>query len=235
MPFNPRCSRYPRSTRRLAPSATALTPATTRSGRLRLPAAWAALIGAALALTVLVPEARATEARELSSQEEAELRAGKLVVRPELRGLRGAQLIGGMAWQLILASPADVYRALTDVSAYAKFLPAAQEVRLISAQSPETLFVQHQLGFIQASYYVRTLRDPARRTVRFRMDHEHPSAIRDAWGELHVSPYGKDRSIVSLVVMADLGEGLVVGMIREQVQTWMLRVPALLKRHVERH
>jgi ribosome-associated toxin RatA of RatAB toxin-antitoxin module len=193
------------------------------------------LAAAALTLCLALPRAYATEARELSLQEEAALRAGKLVVRPELRALRGAKLIGGMAWQLVLASPTEVYRALTDANAYVKFLPAAQEVRLLSAQSPELLFVHHQLGFIGAEYCVRTERDPVRRTVRFRMDREHPSAIRDAWGEIHVSPYGSDRSIVSLVVMADLGEGLVVGMIREQVHTWMLRVPLLLKRYVESH
>ncbi|MET0388719.1 MAG: SRPBCC family protein [Polyangiales bacterium] len=181
------------------------------------------------------PEASATDTRELSSQEEAELRAGKLVVRPELRMLRGVRWMGGMAWQLIEASPERVYNALLDVPAYAKYLPAAEEVRLVSAQPPETVFVKHRLGFVRANYHARTLRDPARRTVRFRMDHDHPSSIRDAWGELHVSPYGRDRSIVSLVIMADLGDGFVVGMIREQVHTWMLRVPALIKRHVETH
>jgi hypothetical protein len=188
-----------------------------------------------IALGLATHQARATEARELSTQEEAELRAGKLVVRPELRSLHGVQMFGGMAWQLIEASPTVVYRALTDVPAYVKYLPAAEEVRLVEAASPQTLFVQHKLGFIRSSYYVRTLRDPGRRTLRFWMDRTRPSGIRDAFGELRVSNYGKDRSIVSLVIMTDLGDGLVVGMIRDQVHTWMLRVPALLKRYVETH
>lgn len=189
----------------------------------------------ALALAVTTPQAQATESRELSLEEQAELRAGKLVVRPEKRrGRGGVQLVGGMAWQLIRASADSVYRALIDVPAYSAYLPAAEEVKLLSSQSPETLFVGHKLGFVRASYYVRTVRDPVRRTLRFRMDHEHPSAIRDAWGEFRVSPYGPDQSVLSMVVMADLGEGLVIGLVRENIHAWLLRVPELIKRHVER-
>lgn len=190
--------------------------------------------GVCVALTVAAPEAQATESRELSVQEQAELRAGKLVVRPETRKLRGVQLLGGMAWQLVRASADRVYEALLDVPAYAHYLPAAEEVRLISALPPQTLFVQHRLGFVRASYCVQTLRDPAARSVRFQLDHERPSAIRNAWGELRVSPYGVERSVVTMVIMADLGEGVVLGLVRENIHAWMLRVPELIKRHVER-
>jgi len=189
--------------------------------------------GVCIALATATPDVFASDARELTSQERAELRAGKLVVRPETRTLRGTQLLGGMAWQLVHASADQVYSALTDVSAYTKYLPAAEEVRLLSSTSPQTLLVRHRLGFIGASYCVRTLRDPSHRSLRFRMDRTYPSAIRDAWGELRVSPYGADQSVVSLAILADLGEGLVVGIIRDDVHTWMLRVPALIKRHVE--
>jgi hypothetical protein len=155
------------------------------------------------------------------------------VVRPETRTVRGAQLRGGMAWQLIQRDPDDVYRTLTDEHTYVKYLPAAEQVSLISATPPQTLFVQHRLGFIRGSYYVRTLQDPRTRALRFRMDRSRPSSIRDAWGELRVSPYGKGQCIVSLAIMADLGEGLLIGLVRDNVHTWMLRVPELLKRYVE--
>ena len=201
---------------------------------LRLSAAWAAALLTALALCApVLPAALATEARELSSQEEAELRAGKLVVRPEQRSVRGLHLRGGMAWQLIQATPDAVYRVLSDERTYVKYLPSAELVQLISTQSPQLLFIQHRLGFVHGSYYVHTLRDPGTRSVRFRMDRSRPSSIREAWGELRVSPYGKSQSVVSLAIMADLGEGLMIGLVRENVHTWMLRVPALLKRYVE--
>jgi len=195
---------------------------------------WQALrLSAAALLALSASVALASEARELSSEEQAELRAGKLVVRAELRTLRGAQLRGGMAWQLIAASPDVVYRTLTDERSYVKYLPSAEHVQLISATPPQTVFIQHRLGFVRGSYYVRTVHDARARTLRFRMDHSRPSSIRDAWGELRVSPYGKSQCIVSLAIMADLGEGLWIGLVRDDVHTWMLRVPALLKRYVE--
>jgi Polyketide cyclase / dehydrase and lipid transport len=200
---------------------------------MRLPAALTA--GLCLCLAADAPEARASESREFSSQEEAELRAGKLVVRAEQRTLRGAHLIGGMSWQVIDAPPDDVFRELTDVRAYPHFLPAVEEARLLDVNGPNlSVFIHHRLGFVSASYRVRAVVDAAHRTLRFRMDHEHPSSIRDAWGELHVSAYGNHQSVASLAILADLGEGMLLGLVRSNVHEWMLRVPQQLKRHVEK-
>ena len=189
-----------------------------------------------MGLAIAVGDARAIETRELSAQEQAELRAGKLVMRRTARKLRGVPMLGGLAWQLVRARPDTVYQTLTNVSAYPELLPAVESVQLVPDAPPFTVFVQHRLGFIRANYYVRTQRDAEHRTLSFRLEHDEqrPSAIRDAWGELRVTPYGKGQSIVSLAILADLGDGLVFQVIRENVQTWMLRVPELIKRHVER-
>lgn len=199
--------------------------------RLRLAAAWLLVACGALVLTS-VPTL-ASDARELSSEEEADLRAGKLVVRPIEKQSRGRQLIGGMAWQLIDADVETVYAALGDPHAQVKYLPAAEEVREIEPGPPQVLFVQHRLGLIRAGYFVRTRYDPAQHSVRILLDHTRPASIRDAWAELRVHPYGKERCVVSLIVMADLGDSLVIRLIRSNVHTWMLRVPLLLKRYVE--
>ena len=194
----------------------------------------AATLALCVSVCVCLATARASETREFSSQEEAELRAGKLVVRPQVRTLRGAQFLGGMSWQLIDARPEAVWSALNDAKAYQKFLPAAEEVRSMASNgSAESLFVQHRLGFASGNYWIRVVHDNANRLVRFRMDRTHPSSIRDAWGEIRVTPYGADKSVASLVIMADLGEGLFVGLVRSNIHTWMLRVPELLKKHVE--
>ena len=193
-----------------------------------------------------VPGARASESREFSSQETALLRAGKLVVRPEQRTLGGAHVMGGLSWQVVRATPATVWRAMTDVHAYARFLPAVEEARLIEAIGPtRAVFVRHRLGFISGSYVVRLAHDSAHGRIRFRLDHDYPSSLRDAWGEISVSPYTSNipgrraelapgqQSVVSLAIMADVGEGLIVGLVRSNVHEWMLRVPEQLKRYVE--
>jgi hypothetical protein len=200
--------------------------------RLLLTAAARLLIVCGLLTLAAVPT-RASEARELSSEEEADLRAGKLVTRPLEKMSYGRQLIGGMSWQLIDANVDSVYAALTDVHAHAKYLPAAEDVREVAPGPPPILFVQHRLGLIRAGYYVRTLNDPLQHSLRLQLDRSRPSSIRDAWAELRVYPYGDHRSVVSLIVMADLGDSLVIRMIRSNVHTWMLRVPELLKRYVE--
>jgi hypothetical protein len=189
------------------------------------------IVCAALTLTSL--PLRASEARELSSEEEADLRAGKLVTRPLEKLSHGRQLIGGMAWQLIDANVDKVFSALTDVHAHVKYLPAAEDVRQVAPGPPAILFVQHRLGLIRAGYFMRMTPDRSRRSVRLQLDRTRPASIRDAWAELRVYPYGDHRSVVSLIVMADLGDSLVIRMIRGNVHTWMLRVPELLKRHVE--
>ena len=178
--------------------------------------------------------AAATDSREFSSQEAEQLRAGKLVVRPEQRTLRGAHLLGGLSWQLIRATPATVWRAMTDVHAYTQVLPAVEETRLIDMVGPtQRVFVRHRLGFITGSYTVGLTQDPKHGRIRFRLDRNFPSSIRDAWGEISVTGYANQQSVVSLAIMADLGEGLFVGLVRSNVHEWMLRVPEQLKRYVE--
>ena len=208
---------------------TAFLPVTAQ--QLRLAAAKLLIVCGALTLTAW--PALASDARELSSEEEADLRAGKLVTRPIEKMSYGRQLIGGMAWQMIDANVETVYAALTDVHAYVKYLPAAEDVREVAPGPPPILFVQHRLGLIRAGYYVRTLPDPSRHSLRIQLDRSRPASIRDAWAELRVYPYGNHRSVVSLIVMADLGDSLVIRLIRSNIHTWMLRVPQLLKRHVE--
>ncbi|HEX4354573.1 MAG TPA: SRPBCC family protein, partial [Polyangiales bacterium] len=98
----------------------------------RISSNWTAGALAALACGMNVfafddlPRANASESREFSSEEEAQLREGKLVVRPEERNVGRAHLLGGMSWQLIDATPSRVWRALTDVRAYPRFLPAVE-------------------------------------------------------------------------------------------------------------
>jgi carbon monoxide dehydrogenase subunit G len=190
-----------------------------------------------LALAWLGPEgasALTSDSRTFSAEEEQSLRAGHLVVRPTEVVRGGSRLMGGLAWQVVKAPPERVWRAMTDVRAYAHFLPAVQEARLVEQNGAEQrLFIQHRMGFVAASYFVVATTEPANSRVRFKLDRSRPSSIRDAYGELRVSPYPGGRSVVSLAILADVGEGLVAGLVRKNVHEWMLRVPEQLKKFVE--
>jgi carbon monoxide dehydrogenase subunit G len=200
--------------------------------------AWtfAALAGGLYAMAWLeLPRARAKDSREFSSEETEQLRAGKLVVRPEQRNVAGMRLIGGMSWQLIDAPPSEVWRTMIDVRAYTHVLPAVVEARLIEVEGESRkLFIRHQVGFVEASYFVDAVYEAGEGRVRFRLDHDKPSSIREAWGEVRVTPYPEQRSVVSLVIMSDLGEGLGVALVRGKAHDWMLKVPEMVKRHVDK-
>jgi carbon monoxide dehydrogenase subunit G len=179
--------------------------------------------------------ALASDSRAFSEQEERLLREGRLVVRPT-EVVRGqSRLMGGLAWQLVNASPERVWRALSDVRHYSRFLPAVEEARFIEHSGAEQrLFIRHRLGFVSASYFVLAAPDGAKGRIRFRLDHSRPSSIRDAFGELRVSAYAQGKSVVSLAILADVGDGLLAGIVRSNIHEWMLRVPEQLKKFVER-
>lgn len=188
--------------------------------------AWLGPQGSASALS--------SDSRAFSAEEEQSLRAGHLVVRPSEVVRGGARLMGGLAWQVVRASPERVWRAMTNVRAYPHFLPAVEEARLIDASGGEQrLFIRHRMGFVSASYFVLATNDTASYRVKFKLDRSRPSSIRDAFGELRVSPFPGGRSVVSLAILADVGEGLIAGLVRKNVHEWMLRVPEQLKKFVE--
>jgi hypothetical protein len=185
-----------------------------------------ALCGSASALT--------SDSRAFSAEEEQLLRAGELVVRPTEVVRGGARLMGGLAWQVVHASPERVWRALTNVRTYPRFLPAVEEARFVeNSGGDQRLFIRHHMGFVNASYFVLATHDASANRVRFRLDRSRPSSIRDAFGELRVTAYPGGRSVVSLAILADVGEGLIAGLVRKNVHEWMLRVPAQLKKYVE--
>jgi hypothetical protein len=193
---------------------------------------------ALLALAWLTPQGNASalssDSRAFTAEEEQSLRSGQLVVRPTEVVRAGARLMGGLAWQVVNAAPQRVWRVMTDVRAYPRFLPAVEEARFIDNSGLDRrVFIRHRMGFVGVSYFVLATNDAAASRVRFKLDRTRPSSIRDAFGELRVSPYPDGRSVVSLAVLADVGEGLIAGLVRKNVHEWMLRVPAQLKKFVE--
>lgn len=210
------------------------TPAQRGIARWSLTAPAAALIAFAWLNVSDRAEALSSDSRSFSAEEEQALRAGRLVVRPSEVVRSGSVLLGGLAWQIVNASPQRVWRALSDVRTYAYFLPAVEEARFVEQSGAEQrLFIRHRVGFIHASYFVLARPDPSTYRMRFHLDRSRESSIRDAFGEIRVTSFPKGRSVVSLAILADVGEGLIAGLVRKNVHEWMLRVPSELKKFVE--
>ena len=191
-----------------------------------------------MALVWLGPQssvsALSSDSRAFTAEEEQALRSGQLVVRPTEVVRGGSRLMGGLAWQVVDAAPSRVWQVMTDVRAYPRFLPAVEEARFIdNSGADRRLFIRHRMGFVGVSYFVLATNDAASGRVRFKLDRSRPSGLRDAFGELRVSSYPNGRSVVSLAILADVGQGLIAGLVRKNVHEWMLRVPAQLKKFVE--
>lgn len=170
-----------------------------------------------------------------SAEEQRQLRSGELVMRREMRQRGELRLIGGTSYQVVDAPPEEVWEAVMDTANYTEFLPKVVISRTVRERPGQRLvYIEHRQGPIAASYHVRIELMPQRRMARFRIDTSRPHSVTDGWGFFIVQPFGDDRSMVTFGIMADVGSGVVSGLVRPRVHEWMLRVPGELKKYVER-
>jgi hypothetical protein len=114
-------------------------------------------------------------------------------------------------------------------------LPATEDARIVAHRPGErTVRLRHAVGFVDASYHLRLTYDHGRHDISFRLDQQRPNDLRAAWGFLNVRPYEDEagRSLISWGVMADVGGGMIGGMMRGQVHEWMLRVPETIRTYL---
>lgn len=172
--------------------------------------------------------------RPFSEVELRALRSGGLVVRRKSERRGNQILLGGTSWQVVALPPDAVWRAVLDTPRYTKMLPACTAARVVeTVGSRRTIFLGHQSGLMRASYYLNTRVYADRRDLTFVLDARRPRSVRAAWGFFTVRPYGEGRSLLSYGLMADFGDGLVGGIVRQRLHAWSLRVPATIKAYLE--
>ncbi|MDB4972827.1 MAG: hypothetical protein JWN48_1168 [Myxococcaceae bacterium] len=172
--------------------------------------------------------------KPFSAEERKRLVAGQLVTRPVSERRGDLRLIGGSAWQIIKAPPDAVFRALLDTNSYPKLLPTVSSASLVSeALTQRRVKLEHKRGPLGISYRLALTIDAARRDINFKLNDKLDSGMRAAWGYFAVTPYGESQSLLSYGIMADPGDGLIVGIVRGVIHEWMLKVPAQVRRHVE--
>jgi hypothetical protein len=201
-----------------------------------VPHAAALLLTAALTLssTTLVFTARAQE-QSFDADDLRRLEAGELIERPVQRTRGSLRLIGGTSFQVVERSVSETWRALNDAASYRYMMPGADEARVV-AHRPGTrvVRVRHSAGLVSAAYHLRLRYDQERRDIAFRLDESRPNDLRAVWGFISVAPWQDDpnRSIVSYGIMADVGGGVLGGILRGQIHTWMLRVPSIVREYL---
>ncbi len=154
--------------------------------------------------------------------------------RDEARQRGQLRLIGGTSFQVIDHPPEVVWRAVLDTQRYPRFIPEAVEARVVNGdQEQHLLYLRHEQGPVEASYYVNCRVSEERRTMQFRVDLTRPGDLSEGWGFLRVTEFGEGQSMVTFGIFADIGDGVLAGFVRPTVQDWMMRVPELLRRYLE--
>ena len=178
---------------------------------------------------------RAQQRADLTEDELAQLERGEMVVRRRTSQQDGMRLVGGATWLRIQAPPEEVFRALLNTSGYPSIFPACSDAKVLERHSEgQVVEFTHQQGPLVARYALRADIDEGRRDVSFVLDESRPHDIRAAWGYFVVHPYGENETILAYGVMADVGAGVVAGLLRREVQHWILRVPVTLRDFVQR-
>jgi hypothetical protein len=192
------------------------------------------LLCVAISLAPAAVGAEVTSDAAFTAEELQRLAQGQRVERRVTQERGDLRLMGGTSWQVIDAGPDAVWDALLDTSHYGRMLPQVSEARLVhDTGDNRTLFVQHGHSLARTSYYLDVRLDPSRRGMTFHVDESRPRSIRAAWGFYTLRPYGVDKTLLVYGVMADIGDGLVLALIRPSVHEGMMKVPSLVKRFVE--
>ena len=199
---------------------------------------------ASLLLALLLTSAAGARAEEagldagapgLEPSERQALLAGATISRP-LRFERGedGSYIGGVSYQVVRASPARVLAALADVDALPRELPRTERATLISREgrSARVELVQGKAPFL-VTYTVRLEQSASGDGIRFWLDPTRPHDVKDVWGYFRVTPFGPDKTLVTLAVALDIGPGLGRLLLSDRVERIILRAPGKIREYVE--
>jgi hypothetical protein len=191
-----------------------------------------------VAISVAIAARPAAAGSELTPNEIAALDSGRPVVREETVERAGHRYIGGVSYVIIDASPAEVAAALDDVRAYKQILPATRMVRWIGMTRSGDTLVELEQGnaLAHGRFTVRIRRDHPvdddASTFRFNIDPRFSHDIPDANGFFHLEARG-DRTLLTYLVMVDLGDGIFQRLFEGRVRRVALSAPVLVKGYVE--
>lgn len=177
---------------------------------------------------------RSVRAESLSEAERQSLLAGDSVTRPMVlsRGEDG-RYVGGVAYQVVRASPAEVLAALGDVRELPLALPRTKAARLVDVTRRGARVELTQGTQLVDTTYTVVLKRVGPSELRFRLDPSRPHGIRDVWGYVRAKPVGQGLTLVTVGVALDVGPGLVRTLFEDRIQRVILSTPRHLRDYLE--
>ncbi len=199
----------------------------------------AALVAAVVWAGVAVAAPARARADTLTTDESTRLARGETVIREHTwEPGYSARYIGGVTYTIVDAAAAEISTVLEDVASYKRLLPRTKRVKLLGIEPNGDRLVELVQGtaLVEAEYTIRVRHYPARREVRFWLEHSRPHEIDDAWGYFRLEPFatssGEQRSLLTYAALVDTGPGIVRELFEAKVRAALLSVPQLLQRYV---
>lgn len=169
------------------------------------------------------PAAVLAGASQLQPDERKQLESGGRVERPLTFVSSRGSYVGGIAYQVVHRSPAQVLSALMDVQKLKEMLPRTRSARLVSSEPGRSRveLEQGQAPFI-ARYTIVIERAPGSEELRFWLDPKAPHDIRDVFGFFRVRALNSVDSVITVGAAVDLGPGLFTGLFEDRVRAVVL-------------
>ncbi|QQR89919.1 MAG: SRPBCC family protein [Myxococcales bacterium] len=180
-----------------------------------------------------IPSLAIAKGRDFSKSEMDKLERGGLVKRQTVQERGGLRLTGGTSWQIISASPEDVWKTITNTNKYKYIFPFVVSAKLLKQKgSKRIVLLEHAKGPLSVSYALLGVTEEDKKELTFQLDTSRPHDIKAAWGFFTVRPWKDGKSILSYGIMLDTGDGFFKSMLREQISNTVLNVPRRIRRYI---
>jgi hypothetical protein len=163
-----------------------------------------------------------------SASEKATLLAGDSVTRPMSFQRRGGRYVGGVAYQVLDASPAEVLNALGSAELLPNMLPRTKSARLVGVGHKHAKIELVSGTSVAEAKYTVVFKRRGRNELRFWLDKKRPHDIKDVWGYVRVRPFGKG-SLLTVGVALDVGPGVVRMLFEDRIQRAILSTPQKIR------
>jgi hypothetical protein len=182
----------------------------------------------------VAPGSAAARAARLTSAERRALLGGHTVTRPIRFEQGSGRYVGGVAYQVVPATPQEVLATLLTVPELHRILPRTKQARLVDVQArgARVELVQGN-SVVEATYTVRLEHEPTLGVVRFWMDRSRPHDIEDVWGYFRVQRLSQGHTLLTVAVALDVGDGLVRWLFEDAVQRVILSAPRQIRDYLE--
>lgn len=149
----------------------------------------------------------------------------------------GREYLSGISYQLVDMKADELFALLQKVDrTLPRALPATHKARYIGSSGDLPLVqLVHGNGFLSGTYTVLWQPQAATREVNFWMSPDQPHDVDDIWGFFRITPVDNGRrSLVTVAVAVDLGNGPTRSMYGGTVQKIILKSARYIRKFVDR-